>query len=181
MTWRRYSRLSLIHIFLRGMALYCGFPEESMDQVFITLDKMDKIGYEGVEKELLESGYCPESVSKYLDILKNVTKDSAGVRALGQMLSEVMPANVSEGPVSYTHLGLKQSSSYQMVYGFDFENSYDVRTGVDACFSEALSQGRMEFEEYLERGMSMDEAAASMEYGRKAEAFYEQVKAIFEE
>ena len=52
-----------------------------MDQVFITLDKMDKIGYEGVEKELLESGYCPESVSKYLDMLKNVTKDSAGVRA----------------------------------------------------------------------------------------------------
>ena len=36
---------------LRGMALYCGFAEESMDQVFITLDKMDKIGYEGVEKE----------------------------------------------------------------------------------------------------------------------------------
>ena len=33
--------------------LYCGFAEESMDQVFITLDKMDKIGYEGVEKELL--------------------------------------------------------------------------------------------------------------------------------
>lgn len=48
--------------------------------------------------------------------------------------------------------GLKQSNSYQMVYGFDFENSYDVRTGVDACFSEALSQGRMEFEEYLARG-----------------------------
>ena len=77
--------------------------------------------------------------------------------------------------------GLKQSNSYQMVYGFDFENSYDVRTGVDACFGEALSQGRMEFEEYLARGMSMDEAAASMDYGSKAEAFYEQVKAIFEE
>ena len=50
-----------------------------------------------LEKELLESGHSPESVSKYLDMLKNVTKDSAGVRALGQMLSEVMPADVSEG------------------------------------------------------------------------------------
>ncbi len=56
---------------LRGMALYCGFAEESMDQVFITLDKMDKIGYEGVEKELLESGHSPRGVSKYLDMLKN--------------------------------------------------------------------------------------------------------------
>ena len=38
---------------LRGMALYCGFAEESMDQVFIILDKMEKIGFEGVERELL--------------------------------------------------------------------------------------------------------------------------------
>lgn len=77
--------------------------------------------------------------------------------------------------------GLKQSGSYQMVYGFDFENAYDVRTGVDACFSEALSRGREEFQEYLLQGMSMDEAAASMDYGTKADAFYDQIKAIFEE
>ena len=29
-----------------------------------TLDKMDKIGFEGVEKELLENGNAPESVSQ---------------------------------------------------------------------------------------------------------------------
>ena len=41
---------------LRGMALYCGFAEESMDQVFITLDKMDKIGLDGVAEELAKEG-----------------------------------------------------------------------------------------------------------------------------
>ena len=41
---------------LKGMALYCGFPEDGLDQVFITLDKMDKIGAEGVAKELEEMG-----------------------------------------------------------------------------------------------------------------------------
>lgn len=35
---------------LKAMAVYAGFPEDSTDQVFITLDKMDKIGLEGVEK-----------------------------------------------------------------------------------------------------------------------------------
>ncbi len=44
------------------MARYCGFAEEAMDSVLITLDKMDKIGFEGVEKELLENGNAPESV-----------------------------------------------------------------------------------------------------------------------
>lgn len=81
---------------LKGMAMYCGFPEESMDQVFITLDKMDKIGYEGVEKELLESGYSSDSVDKYLEMLKTVDKDAAGVRALGEKLKEVLPVNVTE-------------------------------------------------------------------------------------
>lgn len=81
---------------LKGMALHCGFPEGSMDQVFITLDKMDKIGFEGVESELLEAGYGETSVKAYLDLLKNVTGDAAGVRALGQKISDVIPEEVSQ-------------------------------------------------------------------------------------
>lgn len=77
--------------------------------------------------------------------------------------------------------GLDQSGSYQMVYGFDFENSYDVRVLVDTCFTEALSQGRQEFLGYLAQGLTMEEASGSMEYDKKAEAFYERVKAIFED
>ena len=37
---------------LKAMAKYSGFPEESLDAVFIILDKMDKIGLDGVAKEL---------------------------------------------------------------------------------------------------------------------------------
>lgn len=80
---------------LKGMARYCGFPEESMDQVFIILDKMDKIGYEGVERELSESGFSPESVSAYLEMLETVTRDADGVRAMGEKLAGVMPPEIS--------------------------------------------------------------------------------------
>lgn len=81
---------------LKGMALYCGFPEESLEQVFIILDKMDKIGHDGVQKELLEAGYAPESVNRYLQLLSGVTNDAAGVRRLGELLSDVLPVEVSE-------------------------------------------------------------------------------------
>ena len=47
---------------LKGMALHCGFAEDSLDQVFITLDKMDKIGMDGVKAELLENGYAQDAV-----------------------------------------------------------------------------------------------------------------------
>ena len=39
---------------LKAMAAYSGFPEESYDSVFIILDKMDKIGPDGVKEELIQ-------------------------------------------------------------------------------------------------------------------------------
>lgn len=39
---------------LKAMAAYSGFREDDYDEVFIILDKMDKIGAEGVAKELEE-------------------------------------------------------------------------------------------------------------------------------
>ena len=54
---------------LKAMAAYSGFAEEDYDQVFIILDKMDKIGRDGVETELLEAGFSKDSVGKYLALL----------------------------------------------------------------------------------------------------------------
>ena len=42
---------------LKAMAQYSGFPQESFDTVFIILDKMDKIGLEGVAEELEKEGF----------------------------------------------------------------------------------------------------------------------------
>ena len=42
---------------LKAMAAYSGFPEDSYDTVFIILDKMDKIGPDGVTAELLGEGF----------------------------------------------------------------------------------------------------------------------------
>ena len=65
----------------------------------ITLDKMDKIGFEGVEKELLENGNAKESVDRYLELLRTVTRDAEGVKALGETLKDVMDPAVCQGLV----------------------------------------------------------------------------------
>ena len=75
---------------LKGMADYSGFPENETDKVFIILDKMDKIGLDGVREELLAEGYAPEAVEKYTGLLAEIQNDAAGVRALGEKLSGVM-------------------------------------------------------------------------------------------
>lgn len=65
---------------LKAMALSCGFPEESLDKVFIILDKMDKIGLDGVEKELKTEGFDRSSVEGYCKWFKNLD-ESLGCKA----------------------------------------------------------------------------------------------------
>ena len=55
---------------LKAMAAYSGFEEKDYDSIFITLDKMDKIGLEGVAAELGEEGYAKESIDKYLELFE---------------------------------------------------------------------------------------------------------------
>lgn len=82
---------------LKAMAAYSGFPEESYDSVFITLDKMDKIGLEGVEQELLEKGFGSESVDKYLTLYRELEKQENGVAYLAETLQGVLEPSVAEG------------------------------------------------------------------------------------
>ncbi|WP_395549034.1 MULTISPECIES: histidine--tRNA ligase [unclassified Lacrimispora] len=81
---------------LKGMAAFCGFPEEAYDQVFIILDKMDKIGMDGVARELAEAGYEEEKIKKYLSLFESVSNDAAGVRSLGSVLKEAMDKEQAE-------------------------------------------------------------------------------------
>lgn len=85
---------------LKGMAAFCGFPEESYDQVFIILDKMDKIGMDGVARELAEAGYDEEKIKKYLSLFESATTDAAGVRSLGSVLKDAMDQEQAENLAS---------------------------------------------------------------------------------
>lgn len=60
---------------LKGLALASGFKEEETGDVLIIIDKLDKIGLDGVKNELLANGYnkkCVESYCKYFENILNV-------------------------------------------------------------------------------------------------------------
>ena len=76
---------------LKAMAGYSGFPEEAYDSIFIVLDKLDKIGLDGVSAELIEAGYAKEAVETYTGLFQALSdkKDVAsGVDFLLQELGE---------------------------------------------------------------------------------------------
>ena len=102
---------------LKAMAAYSGFPEEAYDSVFITLDKMDKIGFAGVEAELLENGFAKESVEKYLALFKGMEEASDGLsylsRELGDFLDEEVKTSLQEIMES---VGATKSSDFELVF-----------------------------------------------------------------
>ena len=84
---------------LKAMAAYAGFAEEDYDSIFITLDKMDKIGLDGVSAELLEAGYSKESIDKYVElfaVLENVKDVAAGMDVLLDKLGEFLDTEVAD-------------------------------------------------------------------------------------
>ena len=111
---------------LKAMAAYSGFAEEDYDTVFIILDKMDKIGLDGVKEELIKEGYETASVDKYLDLFEKVTSDVSGVQYLKDTLGEFLPDDVAE----------------------------NLKTIIDSVESTKSAEFKMAFDPTLVRGMS---------------------------
>lgn len=84
---------------LKAMASYAGFEEKDYDTIFIILDKMDKIGLDGVKAELVENGFDSASVDKYValfDGLAAIKSVEEGVSFLASALGEFMTEDVAQ-------------------------------------------------------------------------------------
>lgn len=80
---------------LKAVIMNCGFTEEDFDGVCITVDKLDKIGMDGVEKELQSKEYNKEAVLKLIDSLKSINE--SGTECLSEYgVSEEVLSGVKE-------------------------------------------------------------------------------------
>ena len=105
---------------LKAMAAACGFPEEDFDTVFIILDKMDKIGTEGVSAELIEAGYPQESVEKYLGLfalLEGAEDAESALQKLQAALGDALPEGVAESLQEIiATVDVAKKADFQMVF-----------------------------------------------------------------
>jgi histidyl-tRNA synthetase len=70
---------------LAALAEICGLPEQMMD-ITIALDKLDKIGREGVATELTERGITAEGIAKIEQIISIKGSNEAQLTALDEIL-----------------------------------------------------------------------------------------------
>ena len=95
---------------LTGFAEICGFPDKVVD-ITVAIDKLDKIGLEAVEAEMLENGLTREAVAVIEPILQlsgTAAEKIAAMRAL-------MDGGSASGLVSQT--GLKGLDELEELFG----------------------------------------------------------------
>ncbi len=105
---------------LKAMASYSGFPQEQYDLIFIILDKMDKIGIDGVAEELRESGFADAAVQKYMELFR-VLQEDAGEEAVSELkerLGDFLPAEAAENLIMIIK-SVKETMSGQFRIVFD--------------------------------------------------------------
>lgn len=79
---------------LKAMAVYAGFAEDELDNVFIILDKMDKIGKDGVKEDLIANGFGADKVEKYMALFDGIENAEDGIAYLGETLADCLEADV---------------------------------------------------------------------------------------
>lgn len=79
---------------LKAMALYAGFDEDKFDTVCIILDKLDKIGLDGVREELSKEGFLEESINKYCKLFEKLSNDIEGLKKIKDTLKDYVEDDV---------------------------------------------------------------------------------------
>jgi len=74
---------------LESLANYCGFEESSFGKVFIILDKLDKIGINGVQTELEKAGFPAETIEKFISIVNVATSTELNVEKITALLPNI--------------------------------------------------------------------------------------------
>ncbi|MBR6404330.1 MAG: histidine--tRNA ligase [Eubacterium sp.] len=122
---------------LKAMAAYSGFAESDYDTVFIILDKMDKIGLDGVKEELLKEGYSEDKVEKYLGLYAKLAGSDN--------------ASADKGQVSIENI---KTIKTELGDFLDTEVSENLETIISSVEDAKSADFGMMFDPTLVRGMS---------------------------
>lgn len=80
---------------LKAMAESCNMPDDRLSSVYISLDKLDKIGADGVKAELISNGFDETDVERYLSMFLN--REGKACSELCQGLGDCLDPTVASG------------------------------------------------------------------------------------
>ena len=117
---------------LTGMAEICGFPEKVVD-ITVAIDKIDKIGLEAVEAEMLQNGLSHEAV----EVIRPVLKLSGTTSEKIAVMRDLMGGKSASGIVSET--GLKGLDELEELFSLIDAASISQEVEIDLSLARGLN------------------------------------------
>ena len=74
---------------LSGLVKYCGFKESDYNKVFVIIDKLSKIGIEGIKEEFKKSGFSDDSVNMLIEIIQKLIETSVTIKTIESILPNI--------------------------------------------------------------------------------------------
>ena len=101
---------------LKAMADYSGFNVENYDEIYIILDKMDKIGLDGVKEELIGAGYDEGAVKKYVGLFDSLSASDKPLDTLQGLVNEFDEGGIENLKEIFAGLSGVLSASAELVF-----------------------------------------------------------------
>ena len=117
---------------LTGMAEICGFPEKVVD-ITVAIDKIDKIGLEAVEAEMLQNGLSQEAV----EVIRPVLQLSGTTSEKIAVMRDLMGGKSASGIVSET--GLKGLDELEELFSLIDAASISQEVEIDLSLARGLN------------------------------------------
>jgi histidyl-tRNA synthetase len=103
----------------------CGFDEGSFDDVCIILDKLDKIGVQGIEKELCSKGYNKDSISSIIEASNDLNAGDLSILSNYGVSKDVL----SNMDYIINSVRKMAKGNYDIVYDFSLVRGMGYYTG----------------------------------------------------
>lgn len=117
---------------LTGFAEICGFPDKVVD-ITVAIDKLDKIGLEAVEAEMLEKGLTQQAV----EVIEPILKLSGSTAEKIAVMRGLMNGGSASGIVSET--GLKGLDELEELFGYIDAAGVASQVEIDLSLARGLN------------------------------------------
>lgn len=105
---------------LTGMGKYSGVTDAQLPDLYRSVDKFDKIGAEGVQKELLERGIAPNAVSRMIELITTRQQGIANLDYVEKVMGNIPEATEGLRELRELAAYIEDSNVPQENYEFDF-------------------------------------------------------------
>jgi histidyl-tRNA synthetase len=105
---------------LTAIGAYSGVPDDQLPDLYRSVDKFDKVGAEGVEKELVERGIAADVVKRMIELITSRRPGVENLAYLAETLGDAPGAAEGVGELQQLAIELDNLNVDQTAYEFDF-------------------------------------------------------------